>query len=199
MKYTETQLDYLDQLESEYKKAQKTMNIHELIEVYKPTKTMLTNVKRDLYDRLDKVRDLRKEIENRVENQNIPYSEAETLKMILIGIYVTPDETDIKKQIDRAEKILKNIEFNKSLGKGNNEKLNIEEAKTVPIDTYIEFNRMGFAKCIYHSENTASMKYYKDKNRVHCFGCGQGGDVIDVVQKLRGVEFLDAVRIILNK
>jgi DNA primase len=43
------------------------------------------------------------------------------------------------------------------------------------------------------------MHYYPKTNTVHCFGCGQSGDVVDVIQQLNGVEFRDAVRFLINK
>lgn len=96
-------------------------------------------------------------------------------------------------------KRLENLITLKKIGKDDGIKVNIDKAKSVPITNYIQFNRAGFAKCICanHQEKTPSMKLYKDK--VHCFGCGFSGDVIDVVRELYGVEFIKAVQIILGK
>jgi len=75
----------------------------------------------------------------------------------------------------------------------------MEMAKIVPVDTFIDFNINGFARCIWHNEKTASMKFYKDSNSVYCFGCNKYGDVINVVQAIYKTNFKQALKIILKK
>jgi DNA primase len=65
-------------------------------------------------------------------------------------------------------------------------------AKEYPIDELIKFSQ-GKARCLWHNEKTGSMHFYKETNRVHCFGCGKGGDAIDVYMALNNVAFKDAV------
>ena len=55
----------------------------------------------------------------------------------------------------------------------------------------IPFNRRGFAKCPFHKEKTASLSVKNDHFK--CFGCGQGGGVIDFVMLYFGIGFKDAV------
>lgn len=71
----------------------------------------------------------------------------------------------------------------------------ISELKKVPITTFVAF-RGGFAKCLWHTERTPSMKYFKDSNTVHCFGCSINGDVVDVVQKINSCSFKEAIKIL---
>ena len=73
----------------------------------------------------------------------------------------------------------------------------VQRAKTVDIRTLIPFNHQGFAKCIFHNEKTASMKYYKD-NTFHCFGCNKNGDAIDIVMKRDGLSFREALKKLCN-
>lgn len=78
----------------------------------------------------------------------------------------------------------------------------VRHAKEVSILNYVKFNYDGFAKCIWHKENSGSMKYNKPGtkygNTVKCFGCGAMGDTIDVVMQLHNMEFGDAVKFILK-
>ena len=74
----------------------------------------------------------------------------------------------------------------------------LQTAKQVPISKFINFDRGKFARCIWHSENTPSMHYYRIKNKVKCFGCGKCGDVIDVVMQLEKVDIKEAIRKILK-
>ena len=55
-----------------------------------------------------------------------------------------------------------------------------------------EPNRQGFVSCPFHSERTASLKIYPKSNSFYCFGCGAGGDVIDFVRLLYGLDFRQA-------
>ena len=69
----------------------------------------------------------------------------------------------------------------------------IDKAKAYPIDELVEIKH-GFAKCLWHNETQASMKFYKDQNRLHCFSCNQSHDSIDVYQKLNNCSFKEAVK-----
>ena len=65
------------------------------------------------------------------------------------------------------------------------------------IDRVVSFygyepNRQGFVSCPFHSERTASCKVYPKSNSFYCFGCGAGGDVIDFVRLLYGLDFRQA-------
>lgn len=37
--------------------------------------------------------------------------------------------------------------------------------------------------CFYHSEKTPSMSFDRSTNKVKCFGCGAGGDVLDLIKR----------------
>ena len=56
----------------------------------------------------------------------------------------------------------------------------------------IHVNRNGYAECPFHREKTPSMKIYKGSKGWHCYGCGEGGDVISFVQKYFNLSFRDA-------
>lgn len=50
--------------------------------------------------------------------------------------------------------------------------------------------------CPFHSEKSPSFSVDAVKKLFHCFGCQAGGDVFDFVQRVEGVEFPEAVRIV---
>lgn len=61
----------------------------------------------------------------------------------------------------------------------------------------IEINRAGFCKCPLHSgDNTASFRVYDDQNTWWCYGCGEGGDIIDFVRRIDGLSFPEACKAI---
>ena len=60
-----------------------------------------------------------------------------------------------------------------------------------------ESDKVAFAKCIFHDENTASLAFYANGS-YKCFGCGEHGDLITLVQKIENVDFQSACIIIAN-
>ncbi len=52
-----------------------------------------------------------------------------------------------------------------------------------------------FCKCIWHKEDTASLVFFSN-GTYKCFGCGEHGDVITLVQRMEGVSFEEACKII---
>src|SRR5690606_9802132 len=47
--------------------------------------------------------------------------------------------------------------------------------------------------CPFHDERTPSLHVRPAVGRYHCFGCGEGGDVISFVMKIDGMSFQEAV------
>ena len=49
-------------------------------------------------------------------------------------------------------------------------------------------------RCPFHKDDTPSMTVSAEKGLWHCFGCGEGGDVIGFVMKIERLSFIEAVR-----
>ena len=47
-------------------------------------------------------------------------------------------------------------------------------------------NKNHLLKCPFHNDKTASLQIYPKTNTWHCFGCGAGTDVIDLIEKKEG-------------
>jgi len=73
----------------------------------------------------------------------------------------------------------------------------IIRAREVPIRHFLQVNPQGFARCIFKPEKTGSLKVFPD-NKFKCFGCGEHGDVIDIVRRLNDVTLPEAIKIILG-
>ena len=53
--------------------------------------------------------------------------------------------------------------------------------------------------CPFHDEKTPSFHIRPHIGRWHCFGCGEGGDVISFVERIEHVSFVEAVEILARK
>ena len=48
--------------------------------------------------------------------------------------------------------------------------------------------------CPFHEEREGSFTVYGDTERWYCFGCGEGGDVLDFLQRIEGLSLPEAIR-----
>ena len=83
----------------------------------------------------------------------------------------------------------------------------IEEVKSrcdivSTISQYIELKSSGInykGLCPFHGEKTPSFYVNESKQIYKCFGCGEGGDVINFVMKMENLDFIDAVKVLAQK
>ena len=62
---------------------------------------------------------------------------------------------------------------------------------------YLQLKKRGknwFAPCPFHNEKTGSLSISPDRQMFKCFGCGVGGSVINFIQKIENLEFVDALK-----
>ena len=48
--------------------------------------------------------------------------------------------------------------------------------------------------CPFHDEHEGSFTTYEDSQRYFCFGCGDGGDVLDFIQRMEGLSLPEAIQ-----
>ncbi len=64
---------------------------------------------------------------------------------------------------------------------------------------YIHLKKKGneySSCCPFHEEKTPSFSVSPSKQLYHCFGCGAGGDLIDFVKNIEGVDFVSAAKML---
>ena len=65
------------------------------------------------------------------------------------------------------------------------------------ISKYVRLKRTGanyMGLCPFHQEKTPSFSVSADKQFFHCFGCGEGGNVLSFLMKIENLPFMDAVK-----
>ena len=78
------------------------------------------------------------------------------------------------------------------------ERLSIQDI----IAPYVKLRRAGrslVGLCPFHKEKTGSFHVSPERGTWHCFGCGLGGDGFSFIEKIEGVDFKGALKILAEK
>ncbi len=89
-----------------------------------------------------------------------------------------------------------------SLKDGEIEELKLKADIQSVISNYVNLKRTGKSYtglCPFHNEKTPSFSVDTVKQLYHCFGCGEGGDVISFIQKTENLDFIEAVEFLAKK
>ena len=78
------------------------------------------------------------------------------------------------------------------------ERLSIQDI----VSPYVKLRRAGrslVGLCPFHKEKTGSFHVSLERGSWHCFGCGLGGDGFSFIEKIEGVDFKGALKMLAEK
>ena len=108
---------------------------------------------------------------------------------ITIG-FIEALQEEKKKRLEHLEKKVCLLIYKGKTGVITDE--DIARAKQTPISTFIKVPQSKKVKCLFHDDKVPSMHIYG--TTYHCFVCEAHGSVVDIVMKLNGTSFLEAVK-----
>jgi len=79
------------------------------------------------------------------------------------------------------------------------DKLDILEVAKSYITNFKKSGSNYFALCPFHHENTPSFSVNPELGIFKCFGCGESGDVLTFIQKIEGLDFVQALELAAKK
>lgn len=130
---------------------------------------------------------------------------SEILKERIECLEKDKDNKKIKRDVYRLDKL-----FNYIVGIPKNgdeiDEGDIETAKEKKISDICE--NLGFERfarfgenfkccCPFHEDVDPSFTIYDKNNSFYCFGCNKGGDVIEFIMEYYGVNFIEAIKILI--
>jgi hypothetical protein len=127
------------------------------------------------------------------ETLGAPVTVKEFCKDVING-YLDYESKDHIKHISKMTMLKSRMKGNVVRVSGNVTPQQVDSARQYPMTDLLDVNRAGFACCIFHTEDTPSMKYYPEQNTAYCFGCHKKADCIDVYIQLHNVSFIEAVK-----
>ena len=92
--------------------------------------------------------------------------------------------------------------MSRSLKEGEIEELKSHTDIYSVVSGYVKLKKSGKSYsglCPFHKEKTPSFSVDQTKQLYHCFGCGEGGDIISFVEKIENMDFIESVEFLANK
>jgi len=149
-----------------------------------------------------------------LEQKRAEFSDTIKKKLTLIKYKITDEfsrwfwrewvKVNEGEELLKTEKYITRLKILQSVGKGRILKgwlteEDIQRARSVPIENIInqplkKVGKILIGLCPLHNEKHPSFRIYTETNSCWCYGCNQGGDVINFAMLLHGLSFPEAVR-----
>jgi len=193
--------EYSTQLEKEWRESEPRLTDKEWLEVFPEFKEKIPfrieELKKEKLCKLDIIEKGLTFIRDKTNDEISRWFWKEWLK-----VTEGQELLEIEQEIARLER-LSMIENGQKL-KGQMTKDQIQQALAVPIESLIKqpLQKSGKALvglCPFHQEKHPSFFVYPDANSFYCYGCNQGGNVINFVRLLYGYSFKEAIKYLIGE
>jgi DNA primase len=70
------------------------------------------------------------------------------------------------------------------------------------VSSYLTLKKAGTnlkANCPFHQEKTPSFMVSPERQSFKCFGCGEGGDIFTFIEKIEGLDFYNALKVLADR
>ena len=70
------------------------------------------------------------------------------------------------------------------------------------VSEYVALKPVGrgyFGLCPFHNEKTASFHVSPERQIYHCFGCGEGGNVVSFIMGMERMEFVESMKFLAER
>jgi len=200
-KEDEEEMNFVRNLEEEWRKSKIHYSDKELLEIFPEAKKVIPEKIEEWQEKKEKLIAIIKKklvlIRDRTADEFSRWFWREWVK-----ITEAEELLKIEDHISRLKRL-------SSVAKGrvSKERLTEEEiqrALTIPIESLINrpLRKSGKALvglCPFHSEKHPSFYIYPETNSCWCYGCNQGGDVINFVKLLHGYSFKETVQYLIGE
>jgi hypothetical protein len=207
--YTEDELNFIEEVEYAWNENKENFNFKQIMEIFpdaiKPARRGLKAQVRNYKSFLSKISDDQETYYNEVISKvhfskQTRVQEASDAHFELVREKV---ESKIKACMYRLS-FLDQLEGKVTATKIDGfDEADINHAKEFSIRTFYEgelkvHGSRAVGRCPFHEERTASFTVYLKQNSWYCYGCNEGGSVIDFVMLKYNIDFLSAVKHILK-
>lgn len=193
-------LDLAFDLEKEWKKSLPRLTAMELLEIFPEAKNVI-NPK--ISEWMEEREQLVKKIKSMLmQIRMIKDDFSRDLQKYWLKLTYGEELLKIDKQISRLRHLL-SVAKGRPPSKGGVTEEMVELALSVPIENVIslELKKSGnklVGLCPLHNEKSPSFFVYPESNSFYCYGCGVGGNVINLIKLLHDFNFIEAVKFLTN-
>lgn len=195
--------NYAWDLEEEWRKLQRKFNDKELLRIFPEAKAIIPEKIAEWEEKRVELLDIIKK-----KLTLIKYKITDGFSRSFCREWVKVNEGQELLKIDghiaRLKRLLMVAKDWKPKGRLTEEQ--IQQALNTPIENianqHIKFYKSGKALvglCPFHREKHPSFYIYPETNSFWCYGCNQGGDVINFVRLLYGYSFVEAVKYLIGE
>jgi hypothetical protein len=204
--YTEDELQEIDKLSNEHKQSLPYYNFYDYITMFPEAKVIAKKyIKTEIKVIKQKIVEVDEWRNGPAQNiiNNLPFQDQTFYKKW----FDEKHEEERSKLERRAKKLIFKLSLTEAKVEKREGKINeqdIENAKQIQIldifpNQITRSSRVTAVKCPFHVDKTPSFTIYPRQNTFYCYSCHVGGTVIDFVMNWKKIEFLEAVKFLLNK